>query len=73
MNEVRAEEMAIDDIDLLARITSDRSDAMKRLAYAFYRHYLKPIALERYLQHIANSVVVVGQQNSRHRPTTFSP
>ncbi len=37
-----------------------RSDATKGFAYARDRDYLKPVAFQRYIQHISDSIVVVG-------------
>jgi len=37
-----------------------RSDAPKRFAYTRYRDDLKSVAFQGYLQHVADSIVVVG-------------
>jgi len=37
-----------------------RGDATKRFAHTRYRDYLKPVAFQCYLQHITDSIVVVG-------------
>src|SRR5580704_15105225 len=43
----------------------------ERIAYVCYRNHFEAITFQRCLQHIADSVIVLGQQNSRHPTLLF--